>query len=73
MASNDKAMVLVGYVKATNMRVKATVVEGIKPCCYQKPGKKIELKSQQPWTAAVSALLGLISMAQLTHALWVPT
>ena len=33
---------------------------------------KIELKSQQPWTA-VSALLGLISMAQLADELWVPT
>ena len=44
------------------MRTEATVVEGIKPCCYQKEDEKIELKSQQPWTA-VSALLGLISMA----------
>ena len=54
------------------MRTEVTVVEGIKPCCYQKKDEKNELKSQQPWTA-VSALLGLISMAQLADELWVPT
>ena len=54
------------------MRTKATVVEGIKPCCYQKKIKIDQLKSQRPWTA-VSALLGLISMAQLADELWLPT
>ena len=44
------------------MRTEATVVEGTKPVATKKK-LKIELKSQQPWTA-VSALLGLISMAQ---------
>ena len=28
--------VKVGYVKATGMRAKATVVEGMRHCCYQK-------------------------------------
>ena len=28
--------VLNGYVEATRMRTKATLVGGIKPCCYQK-------------------------------------
>ena len=36
-----------------------------------KLNRKIKLKSQQPWTA-VSALLGLISVAQLADELWVP-
>ena len=52
------------------MRTKTTVLEGIKPCYYQKK-IEIELKSQQPWTA-VSALLGLNSMAQLANESWVP-
>ena len=45
------------------MRTEAAVVEGIKPYCYQTK-IKIELKSQQSWTA-VLALLDLISMAHL--------
>ena len=54
-------------VKATSMRTKVTVVEGTSSCCSTNKKKKIELKSQQPWTA-VSALLGLISMTQPAHA-----
>ena len=34
----------VEMLKPQSMRTKATVVEGIKPCCYQKK----DLKSQQP-------------------------
>ena len=47
-------------VKATNMRTKGD------------SDRKVELKSQQPWTA-VSAMLGLISIAQLVPELWVAT
>ena len=38
----------------------------------EKNHMKIELKSQQPWTA-VLALLGLISMAQMADDLYVPS
>ena len=55
-------------MRTSGMRTEAIVEEGIKPCCYQKQKIKIDLKSQQPWTA-VSALLGLISMAQLPSTL----
>ena len=51
------------YDKATSMRIKATAVEGIKPCWYQNKSQ------QQPWTA-VSAFSGLVSMAQLADELW---
>ena len=52
------------------MRTKAAVVEWIKPCCCRK-NMKMELKSQQPWTA-ISASLDAISMAQLADKQWVP-
>ena len=42
-------------VEATSMHTKASVVGGIKPCCYQKNENRA--KNQQPWTA-VSALFG---------------
>ena len=59
------------YVKTTTISTKATVVEGIKLCCYlKKKNMKIELKSQQPWTAVLVSL-GRPSMAQL-HLLAVP-
>ena len=45
------------YFEAANMRTKTTVLEGIKPCCYQKK-IKIELKSQQPsWPCPVLNVL----------------
>ena len=48
------------HAEATSMRTKATLVGGTK---LLKTKTKIELKSQQPWTA-VSAMLGLVSTAQ---------
>ena len=46
-----KKLLFVTYSLA--MRTNATEEEGIKPCCNQKKKIKIELKSQQPWTAAL--------------------
>ena len=40
------------------------MVEGKKPDDTEEKIMKIELKSQQPWTA-VSALLGLVSMINI--------
>ena len=55
------------------MFTKATVVEVIRPYnIANKKDTKIELKSQQPWTA-VTVLFGLNNMAQLADELWVPT
>ena len=59
---------LKGHLKATSMRTKATVLEGIKLCCCQeKKNIKIELKSQQSWAAVLT--LDLISMAQIADEL----
>ena len=41
------------YVDATSMRTKATVVEGVKPCCYQKKNKN---QAQKP--AAMDSCFG---------------
>ena len=60
-------------VKATGMRTKATVVEGIKPCCYHI--KKIKIELQKP--AAMDSCLGLVMPHQhgtaIADDLWVPT
>ena len=50
---------LIGHVKATSMRTKAIVVEGIKPCCYQK---KIKNRVQKP-----AAMFELYYIPYLQH------
>ena len=61
------SQVMNGYVKATKHEHKGISSRREKT----EKQHKVDFTSQQPWTA-VSAFLGLISMAQLTAELWVP-
>ena len=59
MAWNDNVKVMREHVTATDMRTEATVVERIKPCCYQRN----ESRAQKP--AALDSCLAFWRLSSI--------